>query len=145
MSKTKPVWWPKNPYPKSIFPMTSKEYVAAIPDEDLRTAISGLLSRRAWGMASGQIQGALEKRNELLEEYLVLDYCIVIEPFRKEDGGGWEAHIPILGRSTCVGVGDTPGEALESVLECKRSLFEMWLDEGLPIPVPEFENTLDGE
>ncbi len=83
--------------------------------------------------------------NQELERYMALTYRTVIEPFPEEEGGGFEAHIPTLGRSTCVGVGDTEEEALESVKECKRSLFIMWLNEGLPIPLPENEDTFTDE
>lgn len=51
----KPDWWPKNPYPESIFPMTTDEYVKSVPDEHLRSAISGCLARWAWGVASDMI------------------------------------------------------------------------------------------
>lgn len=80
-----------------------------------------------------------------LERYMSLGYRTVIEPFSEEDGGGFEAHVPTLGRSTCVGVGETPQGALQSVEECKRSLFTLWLEEGLPIPLPENEGTFSDE
>lgn len=51
----KPEWWPKNPYPDTIFPMTDEEYKKAIPDPKLRTAISGFLSRHGWDVASNMI------------------------------------------------------------------------------------------
>jgi hypothetical protein len=59
-----PEWWPECPYPKSIFPMTIDEYCDAIPDENLRTAISGYLGRIFWELASKSIWEAL-KENEL--------------------------------------------------------------------------------
>jgi len=58
MSKVKPAWWPENPYPESIFPMTGDEYVQAIPDPQLRTAISGSLGRLFWNVASEAIWAA---------------------------------------------------------------------------------------
>ena len=51
----KPEWWPRNPYPGSIFPMTPDEYCDAVPDDDLRTAISGCLGRTFWDIASEDI------------------------------------------------------------------------------------------
>ena len=51
----KPDWWPKNPYPESVFPMTLDEYCEAVPDGDLRTAISGCLGRTFWSVASEDI------------------------------------------------------------------------------------------
>lgn len=46
--------WPENPYPESIFPMTDDEYVRAVPDEKMRTAISGFLMRKGWEVAERQ-------------------------------------------------------------------------------------------
>ena len=42
---------PECPWPKDIWPMTDKEYAAAIPDKQLRTAISGFLMRCGWELA----------------------------------------------------------------------------------------------
>lgn len=53
--EVKPDWWPENPYPEHIFPMTIEEYIKAIPDDKLRGAISGCLARWAWGVASDMI------------------------------------------------------------------------------------------
>ena len=52
---SKPEWWPENPYPADVFPMTLDEYVAAIPDENQRAAISGCLGRLFWDIASESI------------------------------------------------------------------------------------------
>ena len=54
----KPDWWPKNPYPEDIFPATVADYVKAVPDESLRTALSGALGRRFWSIASDAIWDA---------------------------------------------------------------------------------------
>ena len=51
----KPEWWPENPYPESVFPMTTDEYCEAVPGGDLRTAISGCLGRVFWDVASEDI------------------------------------------------------------------------------------------
>lgn len=54
-SQTKPPWWPQNPYPEDVFPMTVDEYVKAIPNKKLRTAISGCNGRFFWDVASKMI------------------------------------------------------------------------------------------
>ena len=51
----RPDWWPQCPYPEDVFPMTTEEYAAAVPDEKLRTAISGFLCRLGWEVASEAI------------------------------------------------------------------------------------------
>ena len=51
----KPNWWPENPYPEDIFPMGIKEYVKVVPDDNLRSSISGCLGRFFWNIASEMI------------------------------------------------------------------------------------------
>ena len=70
---TKPTWWPKNPYPESIFPMTESKYADIVPSPELRTALSGMLGRRFWEIASDDIWEAWqaaspEKFKEFLKE-----------------------------------------------------------------------------
>lgn len=57
---TKPAWWPECPWPEEIWPMTEEQYVAAVPDENLRTAISGYLARFGWERAEAKILTAWE-------------------------------------------------------------------------------------
>ena len=52
MTKPKPPWWPTNPYPEDIFPMTQKGFENAVPGVHTRQAIAGYLGRLFWGMAS---------------------------------------------------------------------------------------------
>jgi len=56
----KPEWWPKNPYPVEIFPMPREEYSEIVPDPHLRTALSGMLGREFWEIASNAIWAALQ-------------------------------------------------------------------------------------
>ena len=67
---TKPDWWPKNPYPIDIFPMTRVEYSEVVPSPTKRTALSGMLGREFWEIASESIYDAL--RSNIAE---------IIEPF----------------------------------------------------------------
>ena len=53
-----PSWWPDNPYPADIFPMTTDDYVQSVPDENERTALSGCLGRLFWDIASKSIRDA---------------------------------------------------------------------------------------
>lgn len=61
---TRPEWWPKNPYPKSVFPMTDDEYIKAIPDPVLRTAISGYSGRWVFEMADRMFYKAWKEHEE---------------------------------------------------------------------------------
>ena len=36
---------PENPYPKDLFPMTTEDYAKAIPEPNMRTAVSGCIGR----------------------------------------------------------------------------------------------------
>lgn len=63
----KPDWWPKNPYPTDIFPMPEERYAKIVPDPELRTALSGMLGRRFWGIASETIWAAMREAYTLLQ------------------------------------------------------------------------------
>jgi len=56
----KPEWWPENPYPVKIFPMPRSEYADIVPDPHTRTALSGMLGREFWEIASNAIWAALQ-------------------------------------------------------------------------------------
>jgi len=72
-----------------------------------------------------------------LKYYMNLNYPIEIRKIKEEEGGGYSATIPLLGKYAFVGDGDTIEEAIESLNEIKEYLFEKYLKEGLPIPEPE--------
>ena len=63
----KPDWWPDNPYPESIFPMKREEYPSVVPDRHKRTALSGMLGRVFWGIASNSIWVALQNHIKDME------------------------------------------------------------------------------
>lgn len=92
----KPKWWPENPYPESIFPMTDDEYVKAIPNPKLRTAISGYLGRSFWNIASESIRDAMDetikepvKKNEDQEELTRLEKAIIETHKPQGDEANW--------------------------------------------------------
>lgn len=70
----KPRWWPKNPYPRDIFPMPEGRYAEIVPDPDLRTALSGMLGRRFWDAASEAIWEAMLRADGVLEDLLSARY-----------------------------------------------------------------------
>jgi len=55
---------PECPWPKEVWPMTDDEYVQAIPDTKLRTAISGFLMRKGWETYRRQLKEQLEEEIE---------------------------------------------------------------------------------
>jgi hypothetical protein len=58
----KPEWWPQCPYPEDIFPMKRTRYLEIVPDPDIRTALSGMLGREFWMIASDAIWHALKEQ-----------------------------------------------------------------------------------
>jgi len=74
-----------------------------------------------------------------LNYFMNLRYKVEIMPLAEEDGGGYEARIPQLGREAFRGYGDTVEEALVHLEVVKRDLFEMYLRDGVEIPEPEKE------
>ncbi len=64
----KPNWWPKNPYPEDIFPMERDNYAEVVPDPKTRTALSGMLGREFWEIASRSIWDAIQEA--ILDERL---------------------------------------------------------------------------
>lgn len=63
----KPNWWPKNPYPEAIFPMPREKYSEVVPNPKTRTALSGMLGREFWDIASKSIWDALNEYIENIE------------------------------------------------------------------------------
>ena len=55
---------PENPYPEQFFPMTTEDYVKAIPDNKLRTAVSGCIARWQFDVAKRMILKAIKDELE---------------------------------------------------------------------------------
>jgi len=71
----KPDWWPKNPYPESVFTMKEEQYADIVVDSNLRTALSGMLGRLFWNMASEAIWQAILQANEELKLFFTCKDC----------------------------------------------------------------------
>lgn len=76
------------------------------------------------------------KKNKKIEDYMSLNYEIAIRQLTEDDGGGWTACIPQLGRFTFIADGVTKEEALKNLELLKRYLFEEALKKGTEIPLP---------
>ena len=78
----KPEWWPKNPYPLSIFPMPREKYPDIFPDTGTRTALSGMLGREFWDIASESIWDAIRSNlAEIIESFDVPEKSAIKEAF----------------------------------------------------------------
>lgn len=73
--------------------------------------------------------------NKDVEYYMSLPYPILLTPAPKTEELGWYAQIPLLGEWKVDGA--TQAEALETLEKVKRVWFEIWLEDGDPIPEPE--------
>jgi predicted RNase H-like HicB family nuclease len=73
--------------------------------------------------------------NKTLEYYLSLRYDIHLEGLEE---GGYLATIPLL--DGCMSDGDTPVEAVTNLEEAKELWLEGALEDGIPIPEPQYHN-----
>jgi predicted RNase H-like HicB family nuclease len=72
-----------------------------------------------------------------IKYYMTLRYPIEVNEISEEEGGGFSACIPLLGRYSCVADGDSAQEAIENLGPVKQDLIEDLLDRGLRIPEPQ--------
>lgn len=79
--------------------------------------------------------------------YLDLNYKMEIYQIPDEEGGGFQASIPLLGKHAFIGDGDTIEEAIQSLNNVKEYLFKKYIAEGIPIiePVVEEEKDFSGK
>jgi predicted RNase H-like HicB family nuclease len=75
--------------------------------------------------------------NKKLEYYLNLKYEIMTEKIPDEEGGGWSAWIPLLGKYFCLGDGGTEEKAIDNLMKWRVDCFKILLQQGYPIPEPE--------
>ncbi len=71
-----------------------------------------------------------------LNDYLKMDFKIIISTIPKDEGGGYNATIPQLGERLFQAYGDTPDEALNNLNEIKEIAFKEYIKKGLEIPEP---------
>jgi len=74
-----------------------------------------------------------------LTHYMRLPYTIEIVPIPEDQGGGFTATLPEIGRLAIVADGDSLKEALSNLEEVKKERFAEYLERGLEIPEPELE------
>jgi len=72
-----------------------------------------------------------------IECYMNLSYQAEVSEIPSDEGGGYCACIPELGRWVFIGDGETPEEALRHLEEVKRDLFEEYIRKSIAIPEPD--------
>jgi len=74
-----------------------------------------------------------------LKYYLGLNYDIIIRRVSSDGVEDYMAFTKELDRLAFYGLGDTPGEAYQSLREVIEELFPYYLEQGLDIPEPKKE------
>ncbi|MCX7611714.1 MAG: type II toxin-antitoxin system HicB family antitoxin [Ignavibacterium sp.] len=74
-----------------------------------------------------------------LNYYLELSYPIEIIKIPEDEGGGYSACIPFLGRNAFIADGESIEEAIQNLEIIKEDNFERMLEKGIPIPEPEVQ------
>jgi antitoxin HicB len=75
-----------------------------------------------------------------LNYYKNLSYPVEVYKIPDDEGGGYSACIPQLGRYAFLADGESPDEAVSNLEEVKKDLFEEYLERGIPIPEPILED-----
>lgn len=76
------------------------------------------------------------KKSELIKKYMSYEYAVEVKKIADEDGGGYMACIPQLGRYAFVGDGETEQEAIDMLKEVKKDHFELYIKKGIEVPQP---------
>ena len=71
-----------------------------------------------------------------LDYYVSLPYRIEVVPISPEEGGGYMATLPEVGRMAITGDGETPEEAIRDLETQKSERFAEYLKKAIPIPEP---------
>lgn len=70
-------------------------------------------------------------------EWKALRYPIQLSELSEEEGGGWIAHIPLLGKGLFMADGETPAEATENLESLRLEMYDTVIASGQPIPLPD--------
>lgn len=70
-----------------------------------------------------------------LEYYMSLNYSVELTHIPPDEGGGYSACIPKLGRSAFIADGDTIEEAVDNLNALKEESFKRMIKNGIDIAV----------
>ena len=70
-------------------------------------------------------------------EWDALRYPVQVQELSEEEGGGWIAWIPLLGKGMFMMDADTPQEAIAVLEEHRKSCYDVVINSGVPIPMPD--------
>lgn len=72
------------------------------------------------------------------DEWDNLKYSFEVWPLSDEDGGGWYAFIPVLGKMSFCVDGETREEAVRELEGLRRDLYVELVRLGYDVPMPRF-------
>lgn len=78
-----------------------------------------------------------------LQELLQRKYKIVVDPIPEDEGGGFVAYHPELGKNIFLGDGETIDEAIDNLAVVKQEWFEIYIDRGIDVPKPTVEQPVE--
>lgn len=70
-------------------------------------------------------------------EWGALRYPVQLQELSEEEGGGWIAWIPLLGKGMFMMDADTPAEAIKVLEEHRKASYDVVIASGVPIPLPD--------
>lgn len=70
-------------------------------------------------------------------EWDALRYPVQLRKLSEEEGGGWIAWIPLLGKGMFMIDADTAAEAIDELEQHRRSLYKEVIESGIRIPLPD--------
>lgn len=79
----------------------------------------------------------MNKTTMTRDDWTKLRYPVQLQELSSEEGGGWVAHIPLLGRGLFMADGDTPTEALERLEALRLEMYDTVASSGALLPLPE--------
>lgn len=84
-------------------------------------------------------------QQERLHYYMELPYKIEVTPISAEEGGGYMAVLPEIGKEAIIGDGDTIEEACQNLREIQEELFSDYLQRNIKIPEPGSSESYSGK
>jgi hypothetical protein len=70
------------------------------------------------------------------EEWESLRYPMELQRLSEEEGGGWMAWIPLLGKGLFTVDAETAEDAVRDLEALRRSLYDTVMNSGRPVPLP---------
>ncbi len=71
-----------------------------------------------------------------IDDYMKINYSIEITKIPEEEGGGYSASIPMLGKFAFIADGDTINQAIGNLNKIKKEIFAEYIAKGIIIPEP---------